>query len=169
MLRKYVLALAATSIVMILMGCGNGGEGIAENFDNETEENSEDSHNDVVDEESLVSEDMDYYSVCTSKSKQEVEEFAESMKAAILNEDWAAVSEMATYPITIQGVEYVNEESLAHADIVLSEEYKEALETASCNNLFANWQGIMLGNGEVWIGEVLDEGLKVIAINTEKQ
>jgi len=83
------------------------------------------------------------------------------------------VSEMTAYPITIQGVEYVDAERLAHADIVLSEEYKEALKAASCENLFANGEGIMLGDGEVWIGEVLDEdmqseGLKIIAINAEK-
>lgn len=189
MLRKYVFALVATSIVVILMGCGNRGERIAapqieteeslivdekvtENFDREAEGKSEESHSDVADEESLVSEDTDYYSICTSKSKQEVEAFAAAMKASILKEDWAAVSEATAYPITIQGVEYVDAESLAHADIALSENYKEALEAASCENLFANWQGIMLGNGEVWIGEVLDEnmqseGLKIIAINAE--
>lgn len=37
--------------------------------------------------------------------------------------------------------------------------------------MFCNWQGIMLADGNVWIGEVIDEGsalgeLKVIAINT---
>ncbi len=187
MLRKYVFALVATSFVMILMGCGNGGkgtaapqteteerlsadEGVAENSEGRK---SEESHSDVVDKESLVSEDMDYYSVCTSKSKQEVEAFAEAVKVNFLNDNWAAVSEMTAYPITIQGVEYVDAERLAHADIVLSEEYKEALKAASCENLFANGEGIMLGDGEVWIGEVLDEdmqseGLKIIAINAEK-
>ncbi|WP_303872007.1 hypothetical protein [Acetobacterium wieringae] len=190
MLRKYVFALVAISFVMILMGCGNEGEGtaasqteteesliadegVAENSDGETDIKSEESHSDVVDKESLVSEDMDYYSVCTSKSKQEVEAFAEAVKVSFLNDDWAAVSETTAYPITIQGVEYVDAESLAHADIVLSEEYKEALKAASCENLFANGEGIMLGDGEVWIGEVLDEdmqseGLKIIAINAEK-
>jgi len=56
---------------------------------------------------------------------------------------------------------------------VLGEEYKKALDAASCESLFASSQGIMIGDGEVWLGEVLDkdiqsEGLKIIAINAEK-
>jgi len=101
MLRKYVFALVATSFVMILMGCGNGGKGTAAP-QTETEESliagegvaenseggkSEESHSDVVDKESLVSEDMDYYSVCTSKSKQEVEAFAVAVKVNFLNDN----------------------------------------------------------------------------------
>lgn len=40
-----------------------------------------------------------------------------------------------------------------------------------CENMFCNYQGIMLGNGQVWIGEVLDKNgengkLKVIAVNS---
>ncbi|WMC93223.1 hypothetical protein [Kineothrix sp. MB12-C1] len=189
MYRRYILALAATSIVMILMGCGNGentsiapqkeskenlitNEEVKENLEAETDEKFEDSQNNVAEEESLASEDVDYYSICTSKSKQEVEAFATEVKETILREDWEAVSEMAAYPITIQGIEYVDAESLAQADIALREEYKEALEAESCENLFANWQGVMLGNGEVWIGELLDDnmqsqGLKIIAINAE--
>ncbi len=188
MLRKYVFALVVTTFVVLLMGCGNGrketavpqteesmtaDEDVAESSEGETIGALEKSHSAEADKESPASENMDYYSVCTSKSKQEVEAFAEAVKASILNDDWAAVSKMTAYPITIQGVKYVDAESLADSEIALSEEYKQALEAASCENLFANWQGIMLGDGEVWIGEVLDkdmqsQGLKIIAINAEK-
>lgn len=77
---------------------------------------------------------------------------------------------MVSYPITIRGVEYADAESLAFADIVLSQDYISALSKAKCENLFANWQGVMLGNGELWIGEILNgnmesEELKILAIN----
>jgi hypothetical protein len=187
MLKKHVFTLVTTFIAVALVGCANGERNIVF-FQRETEESSiiieetiesvvgetsEEGSNDATSEKSLNSDDVDYYSVSTSKSKQEVEVFAKAVKTSILNDDWLTISKMTAYPITIQGVEYVDAESLANTDLVLGEEYKKALEAASCENLFANSQGIMIGDGEVWIGEILDqdmqsEGLKIIAINAEK-
>lgn len=109
------------------------------------------------------------YAVCTSKSKEEVEEFAARAKECVLKEDWEAVSGMVSYPITIQNVTYPDAESLAAADITLTESYRGSLEQASCTDLFANWEGIMIGNGEIWFAELLDEegnslGLFIAAI-----
>ena len=109
------------------------------------------------------------YAVCTSKSKEEVEEFAARAKECVLKEDWEAVSGMVSYPITIQNVTYPDAESLAAADITLTEAYRGSLEQASCTDLFANWEGIMIGNGEIWFAELLDEegnslGLFITAI-----
>ncbi len=190
MIKKHVFALVTTFIVMALVGCANGAGNTAssqrkmeesalvdeetkESVVGETEGESEELRSDEANEKSLASDDADYYSVSTSKSKQEVEAFAEVAKTSILNDDWVAISKMTAYPITIQGVEYVDAESLANTDLVLSEEYKKSLGAASNENLFVNGQGIMLGDGEVWIGEALDkdmqsEGLKIIAINAEK-
>jgi hypothetical protein len=187
MLKKHVFTLVTTFIAVALVGCANGERNIVF-FQRETEESSiiieetiesvvgetsEEGSNDATSEKSLNSDDVDYYSVSTSKSKQEVEVFAKAVKTSILNDDWLTISKMTAYPITIQGVEYVDAESLANTDLVLGEEYKKALEAASWENLFANSQGIMIGDGEVWIGEILDkdmqsEGLKIIAINAEK-
>ncbi len=190
MFKKHVFTLVITFIAVALVGCANGEKSIeffqreteessivveetTESVVDETEEESEESRNDETSEKSLNSDDVDYYSVSTSKSKQEVEAFAKAVKTCVLNDDWLTISKMTAYPITIQGVEYADAESLAKTDLVLSEEYKKALEAASCENLFANSQGIMIGDGEVWIGEVLDkdmqsEGLKILAINAEK-
>lgn len=184
MLKKHVFTLVTTFIAVALVGCSNGERNvefsqreteespiiIEETIESVVGETSEEGHYDETSEKSLNSDDADYYSVSTSKSKQKVEAFAKAVKTSILNDDWLAISKMTAYPITIQGVEYVDVESLANTNLVLNEEYKKALEAASCESLFANSQGIMIGDGEVWIGEVLDkdmqsEGLKIIAIN----
>ncbi len=177
MIRKYVFVLVTSFIVMALVGCVK--EEKAVSSQRETQESSieavekTESHSNETAEKGSDSDDADYYSVSTSKTKQEVEAFAEAVKTSMLNDDWLAISKMTAYPITIKGVEYIDEESLANTDLTLSEEYKKALEAASYENLFANWKGIMIGDGEVWLGEVLDkdlqsEGLKIIAINADK-
>ena len=117
-----------------------------------------------------VSDDSDYYSICTSYSKQEVESFALEAKNSVLSGDWEKVSGMIIYPITIKGVKYKNAEDLAKAEIGFSQTFTEQLAKEECTNLFANWQGIMLGNGCIWIGEVYEKDthtsqLKIIAIN----
>ena len=110
------------------------------------------------------------YSICTSLSAADVEAFASSAKAALLKSDWNTIASMCSYPITIDGTSYADENSLKKASITLSDTSISDLTAESCQNMFCNADGIMLGNGEVWISEVLDsqmnsEGLKIIAIN----
>ena len=108
------------------------------------------------------------YSVCTSLSATDVENFATSAKEALLKSDWTTIASMCAYPITINGTSYADEESLKKASITLNDTTVSDLTAESCHNMFCNSDGIMLGNGEVWISEVLDqqlnsEGLKIIA------
>lgn len=44
------------------------------------------------------------------------------------------------------------------------EDFYDSIEKETCTEMFCNWQGIMLGNGEIWIAEI-DGELKVTAIN----
>jgi len=112
------------------------------------------------------------YNVCTQKSVWEVERFARKVKRQILEGDFEGLSREIAYPITIDGVQYQDREAFLQAELAgkLSKEAREWLESEPCENLFVNWQGIMLGNGQVWIGEVLNEdmtsqGLKVTALS----
>lgn len=113
-----------------------------------------------------------FYSVCTSKSIWEVERFAGEVKELLLSQGWAALAEHIAYPITIGEAEYQDSAQFteAFASRTVSPQFAEKLEQESCRFLFCNWQGIMLGNGEVWINEypVRETGeseLKVTAIN----
>lgn len=119
--------------------------------------------------------DADYYSVCTNYSKSEVEQFAKEVREIILAEDWESLSEYVVYPITIAGVTYEDSTSFLAAPFgtQLDEDSIESIRNESCTDMFCNHAGIMMGNGEVWIGEVLNEdyssvGLHVIGLNILK-
>ena len=120
-------------------------------------------------------QNVDYYSVCTNFSKSEVEQFAKEIREFILAEDWEGLSEYVVYPITMAGVTYEDSTSFLAApfEAHLDEDSIEAIHNESCTDMFCNYAGIMMGNGEVWIGEVLNEdyssaGLHVIGLNILK-
>lgn len=122
--------------------------------------------------EQLVNEDSDYYAICSSYNKDEVEMFAQMIKDAILHKDWEELAGKISYPITIGGIECSNQEDFKKIafDDILTDDFYIALEDESCEEMFCNYAGIMLGNGQVWIGEIIDEAgesgeLMVIAIN----
>ena len=126
----------------------------------------------IVPQDSSESQNTDFYSVCTNCSKTEVEQFAKEVREFILAEDWEKLSEYVVYPITMGGVTYDNCTFFLAAPFGthLDEVSIESIRNESCIDMFCNYSGIMMGNGEVWIGEVLNEdnssaGLKVIALN----
>ena len=123
-------------------------------------------------EQSTAQNDTDFYAVATTLPRQEVERYAQKVKAAILDSDWTKLSEFVFYPITMGGVTYADSASFQEApfDKLFDASFLEALRAESCEKMFCNASGVMLGNGEVWIAELLNEnlksqGLRVIAIN----
>lgn len=116
-------------------------------------------------------QNTDFYSVCTDFSKDEVEQFAKEIKKLILSSNWMDLSEHIAYPITIGDVVYKDSESLVNvlSEAALSAGAIESIQNEDCTDMFCKYSGIMMGNGEVWISEVLNEdgtsaGLKVIAL-----
>ena len=117
-------------------------------------------------------QNADFYSVCTSLSKDEVEQFAREVKDLILTSNWTALSERIAYPITMGGIVYEDRASFVTApfETLLDTDAIEAIQNENCTDMFCNYSGIMMGSGEVWIGEVLNEdgtsaGLRVIGLS----
>ena len=114
----------------------------------------------------------DFYEVATSMPADEVEEFAMSIKADVLNHDWETLSEKIVYPISIDGFVLNGSSDFMELDFdrKLSQEFVDVIRLESCREMFCNWQGIMMGNtGKIWLSGV-DEGtgtweLKIIGIN----
>lgn len=119
-----------------------------------------------------LDKDTDYYAVCSTYSKEEIESYAKTIKKIILNKEWEELADRISYPITIENFECKSEEDFKKIsfDEMLTDDFYTALENESCEEMFCNYAGIMLGNGQVWIAEIIDEGsgegeLKIIAIN----
>lgn len=108
----------------------------------------------------------DFYGVCTNYSKTEVEGFAKKIRKYITSKDWGSLSKHVSYPISISGHSYNDKVTFAKGEFadMLNNQFFEAVGNESCTDMFCNWQGVMLGDGEVWIAEVNGE-LKVFSIN----
>lgn len=124
-------------------------------------------------EEVVSTAEINYYELFTKEDAKTVESFAAEVRQQIVDRDWESLSDNILFPITISNKTYNSKKEFLAADwdSILSEEFFHAIEEENCENLFCNYEGVMLGNGEVWVSEQLDDnnvscGLKVIAINT---
>lgn len=117
-------------------------------------------------DEEISKSSSEHYLMVTSLSDEEVENFAAKVKEQILESDFAGLAEEIAYPITIDGVTYKDASAFLEASMTLemNPDFLTELESESCREMFVNYQGIMMGNGIVWIGSV-DGELKVIGIN----
>jgi hypothetical protein len=160
-MKKQLLLVGMMTILCVTTACGNGTDNEPTTVEDRTEQITEESSED----------NTNMYAACTSLPQDEVEAFATIVKKQILDKDWVGLSENIAYPITVEGVTYNDSNAFSAGDFstLYSDDFVKALENESCTGMFCNYQGIMLGNGQVWISEVLDadgnsEGLKVIAL-----
>lgn len=94
-----------------------------------------------------------------------VTQFLARLKQAMAADDRAAVAAMVNYPITVQSRTYRDAAALrANYARVFTPEVKAAVATARADDLFARDQGVMIGNGEIWMNEI-SGSMKIITIN----
>ena len=117
--------------------------------------------------------DPDHYASVTAMDKAQVETVVGfNVRTYYLSENWYAMAEMIRYPITI------NETQLADADAFLgymidktvSESSRQAMLDEDFLDMFVNYQGIMMGDGEIWLsdpnlGTDKEPVLEIVAIN----
>jgi hypothetical protein len=112
------------------------------------------------------------FSMFTDMSNAEVRNFVDGVKSDILNEDWTSLAVKISYPIAIGSKTFETEDEFADYNIgsLLSDVFKISISETDCSNLFADYEGVMMGNGGIWITEMLNEdmssqGLKIYAWN----
>jgi hypothetical protein len=104
--------------------------------------------------------------------------FFVGLKKAVSADDKKAVAAMVDYPITVSiGGKDVKIKSgkdfVSHYDHIFSDKIVTAVEKQTYAALFANDQGIMIGDGEIWIdGICLDhdctkQAVKIITVNSD--
>lgn len=97
--------------------------------------------------------------------------FFDDLKKAVTANDKAAVAAMVDYPFQAR----INGKALkirdtahfvADYDKIVTAKIKQAVANQSYATLFANWQGVSIGDGEIWFSGVGDANVvKIIAIN----
>lgn len=90
-------------------------------------------------------------------SDKEVENFVKHIKSSIMKNDKDWIANHVKYPLYTtlnneKAIKIKNKQQLFdHFDQVFHKTFKEKIQTYCPCNLFHNYQGVMLGNGEIWI------------------
>ncbi len=84
----------------------------------------------------------------------------DKLKTAVASGDKEAVADLVLSPLRVKGKNSAlkittREEFLKQYDTLFTEPIKKALANQSKDNLSVNYQGVMVGNGELWLGDIL--------------
>lgn len=99
--------------------------------------------------------------------------FLATLKAAVQANDRAKVASMILYPLAVNmGNKKLHVDDrkafLRQYRLIIDAQVRaEILDEKSSRCLFANPQGFMVGNGEVWFRELARGEFKIVAINTD--
>ena len=111
-----------------------------------------------AEEAPIESTEESSYSVFTSASDEEVEEYAQKIVDAVLAKDWDTIGDMIEYPIgTTETNNLCNnkEEFLSYVNNTgFSDEELEALASWKISDLWANWQGACIADGTIWFRDI---------------
>ncbi len=98
------------------------------------------------------------YVVFTDASNAEVEAYAEKIKTAVLAKDWDTIGDMIEYPIGSKETNNLcsnKEEFLAYANNTgFDEEYFKTLSEWNISDLWGNYEGACIDNGNIWFRDV---------------
>jgi hypothetical protein len=109
-------------------------------------------------------------------SHESLKQFLNSVKEDSANKRWPAIAALVAYPIKIRLAGYLlrisnASEFMAHSEELLTPRVLAAIERQTYGSLFANAQGVMIGDGEVWFSAVCRSAdcknapIKITAIN----
>lgn len=93
------------------------------------------------------------YSAIADFSAEEVEAFAEKVKECVTGEDWDGLAALVSDPVTVDGTACTAEEFGRLDFSSVSAAFIDAIRGESCREMFCNWQGVMLADGEIWFSE----------------
>jgi hypothetical protein len=83
--------------------------------------------------------------------------FFRHLQAAVLTNDSVAVASLVVYPLNVndslhQASVRTRRDFLQRYSAIFTPAVRHAVAVQLTDSLFANWQGIMIGNGQVWFG-----------------
>jgi len=87
--------------------------------------------------------------------------FFERLQRALSTDDIEWFSEAVSYPIVLRlgkgELKLENKTAVKeHAALIFTTHLKTTVRNQATNSLFKNWQGVMIGKGEIWFSEVAE-------------
>jgi hypothetical protein len=97
--------------------------------------------------------------------------FLAELQQAVQANDQKKIAGMISYPMNFihegKRTRIRNKQTLiARYDSIFTEHIRKAILQQSAHCLFGNYQGEMIGNGEVWFSEMDDGSVKIITVNS---
>ena len=88
-------------------------------------------------------------------TKQQAAHFLLQLQSAVKKNDLPAIAKLTHFPLNVyhEGKQTIIQNKAAlrqHYDTVFTDRVKAAVLSQSLDNLFVNYQGVMIGNGELW-------------------
>jgi hypothetical protein len=96
--------------------------------------------------------------------------FLAELQNAVAGGDKAKVASMISYPVrVIQGTSRTRIRTeaalLSQYDTIFDAHVRQAIAHQSAKCLFGNYQGAMIGDGEVWFNQRPDGTMKIVTVN----
>lgn len=101
----------------------------------------------------------------------EAKSFLSKLQAMVKANDRAQFATLAHYPLRINGADTSHilkpEDLIRKYPKIVTPNVKHAIFSQSPNCLFANGQGVMIGNGQVWFDEETPGKMRITTINLD--
>jgi hypothetical protein len=110
------------------------------------------------------------YAVAGISDPALVTQFLDRLKRAVASDERAAVAALINYPLVVHTFggtarTYYSAAALRAGYVqVFTPEVKTAILAANADGLFARDQGVMIGDGEIWMNEI-HGAIKIVALN----
>ena len=88
--------------------------------------------------------------------------FIKDLQYMVANDNREEISKLIRYPLN--STVKTQSDFLTNYNKIITPKIKDALAKANLKQLFRNYKGVMIGNGEVWIAQE-GKDFKIIAIN----
>ena len=118
-----------------------------------------------------LAQEANKYEVAGIDDAAAVEKFFHNLQEAMARGDRVRIASMVSYPISVmiagRKVRLRNRaEFLRRYNAAINLRVKQAVAEQNVENLFVNYQGVMIGDGEIWFNQPSRSKLiKIIAIN----
>ncbi|MFA6376893.1 MAG: hypothetical protein WCX69_05855 [Candidatus Paceibacterota bacterium] len=89
-------------------------------------------------------------------------DFVSEFQVMVAGEQKEAIAELVKYPIEDAADK---QEFIKNYNLIFNQKVRQAVIGQDVKQIWRNYQGAMIGNGEVWFGEIPGAGYRIIAIN----
>jgi len=117
-----------------------------------------------------VNDPGDRFSLAGIDDPEEARRFLGLLQGAVAGGDSGALASVVRYPFTIwsrgkpKRIYRTRAELTADFERVFTSKVLQAIRRATFGSLFVNWQGVMIGDGEIWFDK-REGGIGIKAIN----